>query len=209
MLWLPLCCPCSPCARVQWQTGRFRLRCSRELRSRVVVAAVAFEPVAAPVRQAHVVPCEWITAARHWDDLVDLGTQRVWCAQCFVDWLPADRAHIICGEHPLAQLFPAPAVAVSGIGAHDGSPWLVVYAQRLIYPTPLSASGLCSWFRPCAPVTPVRGRPYTWAGSTADAWAGAVDTRAGTTKIQEHPAGYAVLGGYLRPLIRDAQYYTW
>ena len=135
MLWLPLCCPCSPCARVQWQTGRFRLRCSRELRSRVVVAAVAFEPVAAPVRQAHVVPCEWITAARYRDDLVDLGTQRVWCAQCFVDWLPADRAHIICGEHPFAQLFPAPAVAVSGIGAHDGSPWLVVYAQRLIYPT--------------------------------------------------------------------------
>ena len=54
--------------------------------------------------------------------------------------------------------------------------------------------------------TPACGHPYTWAGSAADAWAGAVDTRAGTTKIQEHPAGCAVLGGYLRPLIRDAQY---
>lgn len=50
------------------------------------------------------------------------------------------------------------------------------------------------------------GTPTTWAGSATDAWAGAVDTRAGTTKIQEHPAGCAVLGGYLRPLIRDAQY---
>ena len=126
LVWLPLCCSCSPCARVQWKACRFRLWRSCELRSRVVVAAVAFEPVAAPVRQAHVVPCEWITAARHWDDLVDLGTQRVWCAQCFVDWLPADRAHIICGEHPFAQLFPAPSVAVTGVGAHDGSPWLVV-----------------------------------------------------------------------------------
>lgn len=54
--------------------------------------------------------------------------------------------------------------------------------------------------------TPACGYPYTWVGSTADAWAGAVNTRAGTTKIQEHPAGCAVLGGYLRPLIRDAQY---
>ncbi len=52
--------------------------------------------------------------------------------------------------------------------------------------------------------TPACGHPYTWVGSTADAWAGAVDTRPGTTKIQEHPAGCAVLGGYLRPLIRDA-----
>ena len=30
--------------------------------------------------------------------------------------------------------------------------------------------------------TPVRGHPYTWVGSTADAWAGAIDTRDGTTK---------------------------
>ena len=30
--------------------------------------------------------------------------------------------------------------------------------------------------------TPVRGHPYTWTGAATDAWAGAVDTRAGTTK---------------------------
>ena len=30
--------------------------------------------------------------------------------------------------------------------------------------------------------TPTCGHPYTWVGSTANAWAGAVDTRAGTTK---------------------------
>lgn len=85
----------------------------------------------------------------------------------------------------------------SGVGATSHMPRLPCLIEYVRGPGRVSRSA-----------TPACGYPYTWAGSAADAWAGAVGTRDGTT-IQEHPAGCAVLGGYLRPLIRDAQYYTW
>ena len=66
----------------------------------------------------------------------------------------------------------------------------------------------CSRFRPCAPVSDSGVRALLQLGPARRPTLGRVPStpRAGTTKIQEHPAGCAVLGGYLRSATRVAQY---
>lgn len=35
----------------------------------------------------------------------------MWCLQCLVDWLAADGAHVVCGQHSCPELSAPPAVA--------------------------------------------------------------------------------------------------